>query len=95
MKRRRITKQQEEQAALDVVQIRMALVGEAELLAQNYDPRLIAYVCLTTSMVMAQKAGLGPVCFAKLAADTINLFSQADGETLKISFVNLSDLTDP
>jgi hypothetical protein len=91
---KRVTRDEERQAALDIVQIRIVLKSEAELLALHYDPRLIAYVCLTTSMLMAQKAGIGPKAFAKLAADAINLFSKADEETQNISFVNLTDLND-
>jgi hypothetical protein len=92
---KRITKAEVLQAESDVTQIRMALDGEAELLAQNYNPRLIAYCALTTSMRMAEKAGLGPVQFAKLAADTLNLFSKAqDGYPVAISFVGLSDPKD-
>lgn len=93
---KRITKAQEEQAALDVVQIRMALAGEAELLCQHYNPRLVAYVCLTTAMVMAQKSGLGPKQFGKLVADTLALFSRhEDGsKPLRSIFVGLTDLHD-
>jgi hypothetical protein len=91
---KRVTREEEMRAALDIVQIRIVLKSEAELLALHYDPRLIAYVCLTTSMLMAQKAGLSPKEFAKLAADAIKLFSKADEETLTISFINLTDLTE-
>ena len=91
---KRITKQQVLQAERDVIQIRMALDGEAELLAADYNPRLIAYCALTTSMRMASKAGLGPTEFAKLAADTISLFSRAERGSFTVSFVGLSDPID-
>lgn len=92
---KRITQQQVLQAEKDVLQIRQAIEGEAELLSADYCPRLIAYCALTTSMKFAEKAGLGPVQYAKLVGDTLSLFSRVEGgDTIAVRFVGLSDGTD-
>jgi hypothetical protein len=92
-KRRKVTDADLDQAAKDITQIRSTLEAEAQMLLESYNPRLVAYACLTTAIKAAIKGGISPADFAKLSADTIGLWcgDKPDAGGLSVIVIDTPD----
>lgn len=94
MRRKKVTMAEVDEAGKNIISIRATLNGEIKLLLETFDARLVSYCLLSAAIATAQEAGLTPQQFAKLAADTIDLFcneKKTDGASIIVVFPDPDD----
>jgi hypothetical protein len=74
MRRKKVTRADVDEAGKNITCIRATLNGEIKLLLEHHDPRLVSYCLLSSAIATAKAAGMAPEQFAKLAAETLDLF---------------------
>ena len=85
----RLTKAEEHAVRVLLPQIRSTLEAEVELLAQDYDAKLVVYACITSAIKLAERIGMSPTEFCKLVADTVS--TRTSGEPGAIVVIEIPE----
>jgi hypothetical protein len=96
MRRKRVTKQEVDEAGKNITCIRATLNGEIKLLLEAHDARLVSYCLLSSAIATGRAAGLTPDQFAKVAAETLALYCgepkiTTDGASIIVVFPDPDD----